>query len=117
MYVYEKGKDLLFKKLLSYLQFFSSCMEIKGVLCGECEDDFGVTLDLQSCTPSSLCVAGLVLFIALCKTNWSSFKTDFYSFCSFSSGFLVVGVSLMILILNVELPNELKGFIFYAQVK
>ena len=32
-------------------------------------------------------------------------------------GFLVVIVSLLILFFNIELPNELKGFIFYAQVK
>lgn len=31
-------------------------------------------------------------------------------------GILVVIVSLLILFFNVEVPNELKGFIFYAQV-
>ena len=31
-------------------------------------------------------------------------------------GILVVVVSLLILFFNIEVPNELKGFIFYAQV-
>lgn len=67
----------------------------EGPLCGTCIKNHGVTLDLQNCTGTT-CVAGLLLFIGLC--------------------ILVVVVSLLILFFNVELPNELKGFLFYAQV-
>lgn len=39
-----------------------------GRLCGLCDDDYGVTLDLQACTASDRCAGGLVLFIILCMS-------------------------------------------------
>ena len=42
-----------------------------GRLCGVCDDGYGVTLDLQACSPSSQCAAGLALFLFLCKI-WSN---------------------------------------------
>lgn len=36
---------------------------------------------------------------------------------SYSQGVLVVATSFLILFFNVEIPNELKGFVFYAQVQ
>jgi len=32
------------------------------------------------------------------------------------TGFLVVGMSTVILFFDIAVPNELKGFLFYAQV-
>jgi hypothetical protein len=68
--------------------------ERKGRLCGTCQEGYGVTLDLQSCNDK--CDAGLPLFLILCVG--------------------VVAVSLLIMLFDIELPNELKGFLFYAQV-
>ena len=34
-----------------------------------------------------------------------------------SQGVLVVAASFLILFFNIEIPNELKGFVFYAQVQ
>jgi hypothetical protein len=39
----------------------------RGTLCGKCDEDRGVTLDLQSCSPFD-CTIGLVLFILVCCT-------------------------------------------------
>ena len=70
---------------------------IVGILCGQCTDRYAVTLDLLQCTPSdNQCAGGLSVFIILCGA--------------------VVVLCFLILIFNVELPNELKGFVFYAQV-
>lgn len=37
-----------------------------GVLCGECTENRGVTLDLRECSPIS-CYWGLGLFLFLCE--------------------------------------------------
>ena len=42
-------------------------VNIIGRLCGRCGENYGVTLDLQACTPSNECGAGLAVFIFLCK--------------------------------------------------
>ncbi len=44
-----------------------------GSLCGQCNEDYGVTLDLQSCVKigdQAECIVGVVLFVALsCECN------------------------------------------------
>ena len=39
-----------------------------------------------------------------------------FSPCHCTAGVCVVAVSLLIMLFDIELPNELKGFLFYAQV-
>lgn len=52
---------------MTVLQTYSEFMTAVGRLCGVCDDGYGVTLDLQACSPSGQCAAGLVLFLFLCK--------------------------------------------------
>ena len=68
-----------------------------GVLCGRCREGYAVTLDLLSCTSAQdQCAVGLSVFLIL------------YG--------VVVVIALIAFVFNTELPNELKGFVFYAQV-
>ena len=56
-----------------------------------------MTLDLLSCTSAKdQCAVGLSVFLIL------------YG--------VVVVIALLAFVFNIELPNELKGFVFYAQV-
>lgn len=68
-----------------------------GILCGQCSEGYAVTLDLLTCTSSEHnCAVGLALFLALYV--------------------VVIIIGLLVFRFNTELPNELKGFVFYAQV-
>lgn len=70
---------------------------LAGVLCGQCSEGYGVTLDLLTCTSAEdQCAVGLALFLALYV--------------------VVIIIALLVFRFNTELPNELKGFVFYAQV-
>lgn len=42
-----------------------------GDLCGECDDGYSVTLDLQNCSQTS-CYVGLVLFVII-SCEWVEF--------------------------------------------
>ena len=56
-----------------------------------------MTLDLLSCTPAEdQCAGGLTVFLILYGA--------------------VVIIALLAFVLNKEVPNQLKGFVFYAQV-
>ena len=67
-----------------------------GDLCGTCSKGYAVTMDAQHCQKENLCPVGGVILAILC--------------------ILVVVICALILLFNVELPNEMKGFVFYAQV-
>ncbi|XP_019851702.1 PREDICTED: uncharacterized protein LOC109581757 [Amphimedon queenslandica] len=67
-----------------------------GDLCGQCKEGRGVSLDLQICSEVS-CSVGLTLFLLL-------------------SCLAVLIFCCAILYINVTIPNELRGFLFYAQV-
>lgn len=72
------------------------CMHA-GILCGQCSDGYAVTLDLLTCTSADdQCAMGLAVFLILY--------------------IVVIIIALLVLIFDTELPNELKGFVFYAQV-
>lgn len=69
-----------------------------GILCGQCADGYAVTMDLLQCVVTDTnCAIGLSVFLTLCG--------------------IVAIICLLVLIFNVELPNEMKGFVFYAQVR
>lgn len=43
-----------------------------GRLCGVCDENYGITLDLQACSKADDgCVLGLSLFIILCELYYS----------------------------------------------
>jgi predicted outer membrane repeat protein len=67
-----------------------------GIMCGKCNEGYSITLDLQSCHENEGCWQGLLVFLILCVA--------------------VVVASFLIMFFNVQVPNELKGFLFYAQV-
>ncbi|CAI8022052.1 hypothetical protein GBAR_LOCUS12976 [Geodia barretti] len=66
----------------------------QGTLCGDCKEGYGVTFDLRFCRRCG--AGGIVLFVFIC--------------------IMTVIVSLLILFYNLPLPDELKGFVFFAQV-
>ncbi len=78
--------------------YLSSTISIHaGILCGQCADGYAVTLDLLTCTPANdQCAMGLAVFLILYV--------------------VVIIIALLVLTFDTELPNELKGFVFYAQV-
>lgn len=48
--------------LIVYLLYTS------GDLCSQCEDDYGITLDLRRCVDDSTCGAlGVTIFVLTCK--------------------------------------------------
>ncbi|XP_065897690.1 uncharacterized protein [Dysidea avara] len=68
----------------------------KGDLCSQCKDNYGVTLDLRKCGVDSCGAVGITIFSLTCL-------------------FFIVFSSLA-LFFDFTLPNELRGFIFFAQV-
>ena len=47
----------------------------------------------------------------------SSLQQFIHLYCNgYSAGAVVIVVSTLLLALNISIPNELKGFFFYAQV-
>ncbi|KAL5515915.1 hypothetical protein EMCRGX_G001160 [Ephydatia muelleri] len=67
-----------------------------GSLCKTCASGYAITMDLQHCLEVEFCAAGDTILVLLC--------------------IFVVFISFFILLFNVELPNEMKGFVFYVQV-
>ena len=69
---------------------------VPGKLCGECLDGYGPSFDLRFC--SNECVpGGVLLFIFICIIT-------------------MIG-SLLVLYFDFPIPNELKGVIFFTQVR
>ncbi|XP_065897695.1 uncharacterized protein [Dysidea avara] len=68
----------------------------EGDLCSRCKQGYGVTLDLRYCDDNLCGVAGVIIFSLACLF-----------FILFSS---------LALFFNFTLPNELRGFLFFAQV-
>lgn len=67
-----------------------------GKLCGECLEGYGPSFDLRFCSKG--CVpGGVILFIFICIIT-------------------MIG-SLFILYFDFPIPNELKGVIFFTQVR
>ena len=77
-----------------------------------CIEDYGVTLDLQSCTSIS-CNYGIGLFTALCKISDRLLEPRSPLFLP--AGVIVIVMSTIVLAFDISIPNELKGFFFYAQ--
>eukprot|EP00731_Ephydatia_muelleri_P012526 Em0006g1420a len=70
----------------------------KGIFCSQCKDGYGVTMDLLSCENNcGISAPGLYIYVIL--------------YC-----ILIPILTLVILYFDVKVPNELKGFIFYAQI-
>lgn len=67
-----------------------------GTLCGDCQPGYGVTFDLRSCQ-RNCGPYGILLFLVICL--------------------ITPLLSLAVLYFDFPLPNELKGVIFYAQVR
>ena len=64
---------------MTILQTYSEFITAVGRLCGVCDDGYGVTLDLQACSPSGQCAAGLALFLFLCKIQLNILGTCNYA--------------------------------------
>lgn len=99
-------------------------------MCGDCKDGYGVTFDLRFCRRCG--AGGIVLFVSICEwTHMSLSLLMEFPFITNSSicitlqqtvhhiiptGIVTVVVSLLILFYDLPLPDELKGFVFFAQV-
>jgi predicted outer membrane repeat protein len=66
----------------------------RGTLCGDCKEGYGVTFDLRFCRRCGS--GGIVLFVFICVVT--------------------VVIALVVLFCDLPLPDEMKGFVFFAQV-